>query len=72
LPESHYFTIAFLDTVGYFDRAKRFWTQLDFPEATALRAHFEERLLVLPEGDPMTRMALKRLRGPSASSGQAN
>ena len=26
LPESYYFTIAFLDTVGYFDRAKRFWT----------------------------------------------
>jgi hypothetical protein len=69
-PESYYFTIAFLDTVGYFDRAKRFWTEMDFPEAPTLRAGFEDRLLMLPEGDPMTRMARARLHlsppaGPS-------
>ncbi len=66
-PESYYFTVAFLDTVGYFDRAKRFWTETDFPEAPALRARFEDRLLMLPEGDPMTRMARARLhRSPPA------
>jgi hypothetical protein len=62
LPESYYFTIAFLDTVGYFDRAKRFWTELDFPQAPALRVRLEDRLSMLPAADPMTRMAFARLR----------
>ncbi|MBV9199338.1 MAG: hypothetical protein JO320_20435 [Alphaproteobacteria bacterium] len=62
LPESHYFTIAFLDTVGYFDPAKRFWSQRDFPEAPALRTRLEDRLATLPQGDPMVRMAYERLR----------
>jgi hypothetical protein len=61
LPESYYFTIAFLDTVGYFDRAKRFWTERDFPEAPVLRARLDDRLSTLPQGDPMTRMARARL-----------
>jgi hypothetical protein len=62
LPESYYFTIAFLDTVGYFEPAKRFWRARDFPEAPALRARLEDRLTTLPQGDPMTRMAYERLR----------
>jgi len=62
LPESHYFTIAFLDTVGYFEPAKRFWSGRDFPEAPALRARLEDRLATLPQGDPMVRMAYERLR----------
>jgi hypothetical protein len=62
LPESYYFTIAFLDTVGYFDPAKRFWGARDFPEAPALRARLEDRLARLPQGDPMVRMAHERLR----------
>jgi hypothetical protein len=62
LPESYYFTIAFLDTVGYFDPAKRFWTELDFPQAPALRVRLEDRLSMLPAADPMTRMAFARLR----------
>jgi hypothetical protein len=66
LPESYYFTIAFLDTVGYFDRAKKFWTERDFAEAWALRARLEDRLSMLPEGDPMTRMARARLRSSPA------
>jgi hypothetical protein len=61
LPESHYFTIAFLDTVGYFDPRRRFWTQLDFPEAPAIREQLRNRLLMLPESDPMVRMACERL-----------
>jgi hypothetical protein len=62
LTESHYFTIAFLDTVGYFDRAKRFWTQLDFPEAPAVQERLNDRLLTLPQSDPIVRMAHERLR----------
>lgn len=60
-PESYYFTIAFLDTVGYFDRAKRFWTEMDFPEAPAVRERFKHRLSMLPQSDPMVRMACERL-----------
>ena len=56
LPESYYFTIAFLDTVGYFDPAKRFWTERDFPEAPALRARLER---------PSVGVAAKRSDGPN-------
>jgi hypothetical protein len=61
LPESYYFTIAFLDTVGYFDATRRFWTELDFPEAPAVRERLKDRLLMLPQSDPMVRMACERL-----------
>jgi hypothetical protein len=60
-PESYYFTVAFLDTVGYFDRTKRFWTQLGFPEAPAVRERLKNRLSTLPQSDPMVRMAWERL-----------
>ena len=61
LPESYYFTIAFLDTVGYFDPAKRFWTGRAFAEAPALRVRLERHVRRLHHGDPMVRMALDRL-----------
>jgi hypothetical protein len=63
LPESYYFTIAFLDAVGYFVRAKRFWTEQEFPDAPAVATRLENRLRMLPQGDPMVRMAQERLRG---------
>ena len=63
LPESYYFTVAFLDTVGYFDPAKPFWSARDFPEAATFRARLEERLTALPQRDPMVKMAQDRLRG---------
>jgi hypothetical protein len=61
-PESYYFAIAFLDTVGYFDATRRFWTERGFPEAAAVRARLKDRLLMLPQSDPMVRMAYERLR----------
>jgi hypothetical protein len=61
LSESYYFTIAFLDTVGYFDPAKRFWTDRALPEAAALRAQLERHVRRLHHGDPIARMALERL-----------
>lgn len=62
LPESYYFTIAFLDAVGYFDRAKRFWTEREFAHAAAVQARLEAGLRRLPQGDPMVRTAHQRLR----------
>jgi len=62
LPESYYFTVAFLDAVGFFDRTKRFWTGRTLPDASALRARLEQQILRLPQGDAMARMALERLR----------
>ena len=64
LAESYYFTIAFLDTVGYFDPAKRVWTHRVFPEAPALRAGLKHHLLALHQRDPMVQMALARLSSP--------
>jgi hypothetical protein len=62
VPESYYFTVAFLDTVGFFDPAKRFWTERCFPEAAAVKALLESQILRLYQGDPMARMAFERLR----------
>jgi hypothetical protein len=61
LPESYYFTIAFLEAVGYFDPAKRFWTDRSFPEAAGVRAQLDLHLRLLPQDDPVTRMARERL-----------
>jgi len=60
LAEGYYFTVAFLDTVGYFDPAKRFWADRAFLEAPALREQFARHVSRLHRGDPMARMALDR------------
>lgn len=60
-PEAYYFTIAFLETVGFFDPAKRFWTNREFPQAPALRARLGARLGELNPNHPMVPMALARL-----------
>jgi hypothetical protein len=61
LSESYYFTIAFLDTVGYFNSRNCFWTDRSFPDAAVVRTKLEPHLRRLREGDPMARMALERL-----------
>jgi hypothetical protein len=61
LAEGYYFTIAFLETVGYFNPAKRFWTDRAFAEAPALRGQLARYVSRLHQGDPMARMALDRL-----------
>jgi hypothetical protein len=63
LPESYYFTIAFLETVGYFDPAKRFWTRRPFAGAPDLRCRLGTCLAALDQSAPMTQMATDRLRG---------
>ena len=56
VPDSYYFAAAFLDTIGYFDRRKRFWTDQDFPEAEARRTgmvaqlrHYNPQLTVIAD-----------------------
>jgi hypothetical protein len=61
LPESYYFAIAFLDTVGFFDPAKRFWTRRRWPQTAALREGFLARLDAFNQNEPMARMARDRL-----------
>jgi hypothetical protein len=39
IEEGEHFGVAFLARIGYFDKAKRFWTSEDFPEAEANRQH---------------------------------
>jgi len=72
LSESYYFTIAFLDTVGYFDPAKRFWTEDAFPGAPALWPKLERHVRSLHQADPMARMALERLHSSPFAAGQPN
>jgi hypothetical protein len=37
IPDSFYFAAAFLDTVGFFDGSKRFWTADKLPDPTKIR-----------------------------------
>jgi len=64
LAEGYYFTIAFLETAGYFDPGKRFWTDRAFADAPALRRQLERHVARLHHGDLMARMALRRLSQP--------
>ncbi|MGH7045303.1 MAG: hypothetical protein ACREE2_02795 [Stellaceae bacterium] len=63
LPDSYYFTVAFLDTIGFFDRAKRFWTRRELPQAATLRQRLMGQIRRLHPANPMVRMALGRLGG---------
>ena len=61
LPDSYYFTIAFLDTIGFFNICKRFWTDCEFPGAQILRHRLAARVGDLHPGNAMARLALDRL-----------
>ena len=60
LPNSYYFTLAFLDVIGYFDPKGRFWTDRDFPEVEAVTAKLRAHVLALDQEDPMTKWVLER------------
>jgi hypothetical protein len=38
IPDSYYFAAAFLDTIGFFDPSKKFWTSRTLPDSTAIRS----------------------------------
>ena len=44
VPDAYYFCAAFLDTVGYFDRTKRFWTDRDLGDARRVRRGMADQL----------------------------
>jgi hypothetical protein len=67
VPDSYYFAAAFLDTVGFFERGKRFWTERDLGEAEPIRSgmaarlgRFNPHLTVV--GDALERLNVKRRR----------
>lgn len=61
LPESYYFTIALLDTLGVFEAGPPFWCDWVPPRAAFLGSRLGEKLRALDQRHPMTRMALARL-----------
>ena len=61
LPDNYYFAAAFLDTIGFFDDSKRFWTDRDFPQAPTLRQAMVARLSTFNQNLPETIDALARL-----------
>jgi hypothetical protein len=65
LGDMYYFASAFLDSIGYFDKRKRFWTDADFPEADALRAALEAKAQLIASDAPFAQSALARLAPPS-------
>ena len=55
--------VGFFNQIGYFDKANRFWTQEDFPEATALKEKIRRQILKIGTQDPNLKNALEQL-GP--------
>jgi hypothetical protein len=61
LGDMYYFASAFLDSIGYFDKRKRFWTEAEFPQAEALRAALEAKARLIAGDAPFAEAALARL-----------
>jgi hypothetical protein len=66
LGDMYYFAAAFLDTVGYFDKRKRFWTDADFPQAERLRIALEAKVRLIAADAPFARATLARLAASDA------
>ena len=64
LGDMYYFAAAFLDTIGYFDKRKRFWTTADFPQSEALRVALEAKAKLIAPDAPFAQSALGRLATP--------
>ena len=56
-----YFAAAFLDTIGFFDRRKRFWTDRPFPGAGSIRTGMIRELGRLNPNLTMVSDTLERL-----------
>ncbi len=61
LGDMYYFASAFLDTIGYFDKRKRFWTDEEFPQAERLRAALEAKVRLMARDAPFVGATLARL-----------
>jgi hypothetical protein len=64
--DAYYYGIAFLDVIGFWDRAKRFWTERKFDGATAIACRIRAELRKLGAEAAASRDAVARLRGACA------
>jgi hypothetical protein len=62
LPDTYYFTAAFLDTVGAFDPRPPFWRDAPLPDLTDLRLRMGAQLERFDRTNGMVSDALRRLR----------
>lgn len=60
--DAYEYGVYFLRDVGYFDRAKRFWTDQDFPDAKADRDRIQAKLASLGPGNPGLRELYRMLQ----------
>ena len=69
LSADYHFGVSFLDTVGFWDRGKRFWTNVDFPDADSVCLRIKGRLVQLQLNDYLAVVALRRVNAacPAAS-----
>lgn len=61
IPNSYYFAAAFLDTIGFFDPSKKFWTTKKLPDPTRIRSGMIARLLKFSPYNMFVEDALARL-----------
>lgn len=59
--DTYYFSVSFLDEVGFFDKQKRFWTNEEFPDAVAIKSRIRQKLASLGDEGYMARNALEKL-----------
>lgn len=60
-PDSYYFAAAFLDTIGFLDRRKRFWSDRPFPGSDAIRTGMLRELRRFNPNLTMVNDTLERL-----------
>jgi hypothetical protein len=63
IPDSYYFAAAFLDTIGFFDPSKKFWTRKRLRDPTAIRTGMSKRLGTFNSYYLVIEDALARLGG---------
>jgi hypothetical protein len=57
-----YFGVAFLQTIGFWDPAQRFWTKQDFPDAGAICGRIKARLVAMALKSQESQAALTHLK----------
>jgi hypothetical protein len=59
--DAYYYGVSFLDKAGYWDKSKRFWTDVDFPEAKTHCRAIKGRLETLGLEGESAEAALEKL-----------
>ena len=63
IPDSYYFAAAFLDTIGFFERRKQFWTAKTLQDAAAIKSGMIAQLRTFNPYYTVVDDALARLGG---------